>query len=91
MKKQHVAPRYKVTKCRSFHTEQVCMYGTRCQFAHLAREKFEDYESILSENARQMAIRISGVAKPDLTHFNVVAPKLQRLSIFKDVCKEEKP
>lgn len=65
------------------------MYGIRCQFAHLAREKFETYDSILSENARQMAIRISGVARPDLTHFNVVAPKLPRLSIFKEICKDE--
>lgn len=43
-KKQHVAPRYKVTKCRSFHTDGFCMYGARCQFAHLLRDKCATHE-----------------------------------------------
>jgi hypothetical protein len=65
------------------------MYGTRCQFAHLLREQFNTYESILSENARQMAIRIQGVVNPDLSHFNVVAPQLKRLPAFRTVCEPE--
>ena len=34
-----------------------------------------------------MNIRITGVVNPDVTHFNVVAPKLNRLPILKSICK----
>ena len=53
------------------------------------RDKFDTFESILTENARQMAIRIQGVLNPDLSHFNVVAPNLKRLPAFKKVCEPE--
>jgi hypothetical protein len=35
-----------------------------------------------------MSIRITGVAKPDLTQFNVVAPNKARLPIFKQLATE---
>lgn len=38
-KKTHVASRYKVTLCKTYHAPPyVCQYGYRCQFAHLARD-----------------------------------------------------
>ena len=44
VKKTHVDRKYKVTKCRSFHgAEAHCMYGTRCQFAHMTRNEFSNY------------------------------------------------
>ena len=61
------------------------MYGPRCQFAHLTRDSCADYRQALSENVRQIFIRISGVIEPDIEHFNVAAPQLKRLSIFEDL------
>jgi hypothetical protein len=58
------------------------MYGTRCQFAHLTLDHCSDYRQALSENVRQISIRISGVADPDITHFNVAAPQIRRLPVF---------
>jgi len=36
-----------------------------------------------------MSIRITGVANPDLTQFNVVQPNRARLAVFKQVCGED--
>jgi hypothetical protein len=63
-KKQHCTARYKLSKCNGYHDELVCMYGTRCQFAHLTLDHCSDYRQALSENVRQISIRISGVADP---------------------------
>jgi len=38
-----------------------------------------------------MSIRITGVAKPDLTQFNVVMPNKARLPIFKQMAAETEP
>lgn len=90
LKKTHVDRKYKVTKCRSFHgADAHCMYGTRCQFAHMARNEFHNYAQVLEENARQMQIKVEGVRFPDLTQFNVAAPKLPRLPVFKQITRKQ--
>lgn len=85
MKKKHVAGRYKIALCRTYHSEPYCcLYGSRCQFVHLVRSLCPDpFASdavapsplyLLAENARQMYIRINGVANPDVVTFNVAFP-----------------
>lgn len=75
-KKHHCNGRYKLTRCNGYHNNLVCLYGTRCQFAHLLRENYSDYRQALAENSRQINIRISNVAEPRILEFNVVAEGL---------------
>ena len=94
-KKTHVASRYKVTLCKSYHSAPYyCQYGSRCQFAHLARD-FNNSDNqnrhLLSENARIMMDRINGVADPDINIFNVAKPDKPRLAVFSHFCPLDTP
>lgn len=95
--KPHVPARYKTVKCRDFHENGCCKFGSRCQFLHLERRKTKHLHiSKMNYSLALKTFQSEAALKNDSSYtaetfislgLNLVAYKLPRLAIFESLSR----